>query len=211
VRASVEDPAWFTAQHAAERDRIREVLAREVAPHAQAWESQRFVGAEGWRALADAGLLSLPHDGEGFLVSALFLEELGELGFAGVRAAVAVHAYMASSYIARFGSDALRQACLPAVRSGRRIAALAMTEENAGSDLRHLTTRATWDDDAAAYRVQGTKLHVANGSQAGLFVTLARTGGRFGAGPRQREPARRRRGRGGRHPDSRGHARLARR
>jgi acyl-CoA dehydrogenase len=182
VRASVEDPAWLTARHAAERDRIRGVLAREVAPHAQAWESQRFVGAEGWRALADAGLLSLPHDGEGFLAGALFLEELGGLGFAGVRASVAVHVYMASSYIARFGSGALRETYLPAVQSGRRIAALAMSEENAGSDLRHLTTRATWDDDAAAYRVQGTKLHVANGSQAGFFITLARTGDASGRG-----------------------------
>ena len=173
---SAEEPAWFAAEHAKERARIREILARDIAPYADAWEAQHRIDPQGWRNLAKAGLLSLPHTSEGFLVSALFLEELGRLGYAGIRAAVAVHAYMASSYIARFGSAWLKEAYLPAVRDGRTIMALAISEENAGSDLRHLATRAVPDEAADGFRVSGRKLHVANGSQAGCFVTLVRTG-----------------------------------
>jgi alkylation response protein AidB-like acyl-CoA dehydrogenase len=173
---TAEDPAWLTPELAGERARIRETLARDIAPRADGWEAQRHIDSGGWQALSDAGLLSLPHAGEGFLLSALFLQELARLGYAGIRSAVGVHAYMASSYIARFGSAELREACLPAIRAGRAVIALAMSEENAGSDLRCLATRAVPDEASGGFRLSGRKLHVANGSQASLFVTLARTG-----------------------------------
>jgi alkylation response protein AidB-like acyl-CoA dehydrogenase len=178
MRGPAEDPSWFTAQHAKERARIREVLAREVAPHADDWEAQRNIGPAGWRAMGAAGLFDLPHAGEGFLLSALLLEELGSLGYAGVRAAIGVHAYMAASYIDRFAPAGLKQTYLPEIRAGRTVAALAMSEQNAGSDLSLLATRAGPSESGAVagFRVNGRKLHVANGSRANVFVTLVRTG-----------------------------------
>jgi alkylation response protein AidB-like acyl-CoA dehydrogenase len=157
--------------HARFRARVRAVLEREVLPHADGWERQRQISAEGWRALADEGLLALPHAGAGFLDSAVFLEELGRTGYAGIRAAVGVHAYMAASYLTAFGSPKQRERYLSPARRGEHVAALAITEADAGSDLRRLTTTAVADGDGG-YRVTGVKRHVANGSRAGFYVTV---------------------------------------
>lgn len=165
---------YFTSEHRELRDRVRTVLERAVLPHADTWEARRHVPAEGWRSLAAAGLLALAHSGDGFLHSAIFLEELGRTGYAGIRAAVGVHAYMAPSYLTLFGTPEQRDAYLPAVRSGSLIAALAISEEGAGTDLGQLRTSAI-PDGKHGYRVSGRKCHVTNGSQAGFFVTLVRT------------------------------------
>ncbi|MEU7474495.1 acyl-CoA dehydrogenase family protein [Lentzea sp. NPDC042327] len=151
------------------RHEIRSVLDAVVLPHADSWEEQGHIPADGWRALAETGLLSLPHEGPGFLRSAVFLEELGGTGYAGVRAAIGVHAYMAPAYLRMFGTDAQRAAWL---RSDR-IAALAITEQNAGTDLSSLSTVAK--PDGAGHRLTGEKFYVANGSTADYFVVLAKT------------------------------------
>ncbi|KOV78095.1 acyl-CoA dehydrogenase [Nocardia sp. NRRL S-836] len=140
-----------------------------VLPHAEVWEQQGRISADGWRALAESGLLSLPHVGPGFRRSAVFLEELGNTGYAGVRAAIGVHAYMAPSYLRRYGTEAQRAAWL----APDKIAALAITEQNAGTDLSSLSTVARPDGDT--YRLTGEKFYVANGSAADYFVVLAKT------------------------------------
>jgi alkylation response protein AidB-like acyl-CoA dehydrogenase len=159
---------------AALRARLAEALASVVLPHADHWEQLGHIPPEGWRGLARHGLLQLPHSGPGFLDSAVLLEELGRTGYAGIRAAVAVHAYMAASYLARFGTPEQRERYLPAVHTGEKVAALALSEAGAGTDLHRVTTRAVPRPDGG-YVVSGEKLHVANGSQAGFYVCLART------------------------------------
>lgn len=174
--------AFLDAEHAAFRTRVRDLLAAEILPHAPQWERDCRIPAEAWRALGDAGLLALDHRGSGFLMSAVFLEELGALGYAGIRAAVGVHAFMAASYLEMFGTDEQRAAFLEPMRRGESVAALALTEAGAGSDLRRLETRATAGPDGG-FTVDGEKHYVANGTFADLIVTLAGTGrdGRDGA------------------------------
>lgn len=157
------------------RLRVREVLEREVLPFAEQWEDQGYIDRSGWISLAEAGLFALPHAGPGFLDSAVFLEELGRTGYAGIRAAIGVHAYMAPSYLIKFGSARQQEIYLPAIRRAERIAALALSEEGAGTDLGSVRTRAEPDENGG-YLLSGRKLHVANGSQAGLIITLARVG-----------------------------------
>ena len=176
---------YLTTAHGQLRARVRSSLEAAVLPHADAWEAQRYIPPDAWPALATAGLLGFPLSGAGFLESAVLLEELGRTGYAGIRAAIAVHAYMAPSYLELFGTASQQAAYLPAIRAGQRIAALAITEEAAGTDLRHLSTVAR-PDPTHGYLVTGTKRHVANGSQADTFVTLARTRpDQSGGGPAQ--------------------------
>ncbi|GAA3463915.1 acyl-CoA dehydrogenase family protein [Saccharothrix longispora] len=157
------------------RARVRAELDRVVVPHAEAWERRGRVSRTGWRELGAAGLLALPHDGPGFLRSAVFLEELGATGYAGVRASIGVHAYMASSYLRLFGSAGQRAALLPGAERGDDVLALAISEDGAGTDLRCLATTAV-PDGAGGYRLSGHKSAVANASAAAHFVVLARTG-----------------------------------
>lgn len=165
----------LTAAHEAFRTRVRAALGEIVLPHADLWEQQRRIPPQAWKALAGHGLLSLPHEGPGFLESAVFCEELGRTGYAGLRAAIGVHAYMAASYLHQFGDDAQRRTYLEPAQRGEKVAALAITEPDAGSDLRHLVTRADKADDTHVYQLTGVKAHVANGTSADFALTVAVT------------------------------------
>jgi acyl-CoA dehydrogenase len=161
----------LTDAHHAFRTHVRQTLHARLLPDAKAAEERGHLLPETWRALAEHGLLSLPHDGPEFMKSAIFLDELGQLGYAGVRSAIAVHAYMAAFYLKTYGNDAQRARYLPAIEQGRSVLALAITEEHAGSDLSRMECIATATNDALV--VQGSKSYIANGSQATLFMTLA--------------------------------------
>lgn len=172
-------------QHEALRERVRAVLAEIVLPNADSWEQQRRIPRTAWQALGAHGLLGLPHDGPGFLDSAVFCEELGRTGYAGLRAALAVHAYMVASYLRLFGNDEQRRKYLEPAQRGDKVAALAISEPHAGSDLCNITSRAAENADTHDYRLAGVKAHVANGVSADFAVTVAitspRTAGLAGA------------------------------
>jgi acyl-CoA dehydrogenase len=165
---------YLTAEHNEFRKRVRSELDAVILPHAARWERRGKLPRTAWRDLARRGLLSIGCTADDFLRGAIFLEELGRTGYSGIRAAIAVHAYMALSYIDLFGAEELRKAYLEGARRGDRIAALALSEAEAGSDLRHLRTTAEQTADGS-YRVNGEKYYVTNGSQADFFVTLVRT------------------------------------
>jgi acyl-CoA dehydrogenase len=77
--------------------------------------------------------------------------------------------------ISLFGSDALKTKYLPGVCAGRRIAAFALTEPAAGSDVGSLTTTAT-ADGADYVRISGIKTWISNGGIADHYILFARTG-----------------------------------
>jgi len=170
---------YFTADHEVFRAKVRTFLAAEVLPDAARWEQEDGLPRELWKLFGEQGYLGLLHassvgGGRDMFTSVVFLEELGRTGFGGLRAAVSVHAYMATHYLAWVGSRELRRTYLePAVR-GDSVAALAITEPAAGSDLAGLTTTATPDGDH--YVVNGTKTMVSNGMVADFAVVAVRTG-----------------------------------
>ena len=156
------------------RESVRDVLRSGIAPCADDWERDGCIPRAAWRDLGDSGLLSLSHNGPGFIRSAIFLEELGKLGYAGIRASIGVHAYMASAYIELFGTEEQRDRVLVPARAGAKILALALSEAEGGSDLRNLRTVAVPTGDRG-YRISGEKCYVVNGTQADFIVMLART------------------------------------
>ncbi|MFD5660950.1 acyl-CoA dehydrogenase family protein [Streptomyces hirsutus] len=178
---------YFDDGHREFRAEVRAFLTAEVMPYAAGWEERDTVPAHVWKQFGERGLLGLLHPravggGERDLfTSVVFLEELGRTGFGGLRAAVSVHAYMATQYLSMVGGQELRGAYLvPAVR-GESLAALAITEPGAGADLSGLGTTAVRDGDR--FMVTGTKSMVSNGMTADFFVTAVRTGPVTG-GPR---------------------------
>lgn len=169
-----EETPYLSQEHHDFRMHVRASLDAVVAPFADHWEAERTIPEAGWRSLGAEGLLGLPHRGTGFMSSAVFLEELGRVGYASIRAAVGVAAYMAPAYIERFGSPDQQDAVLPAVRRGELVMALAISEATGGSDLRNLETHSA-SAGPEGYRVYGQKHYVTNGSQADLLVTLVKT------------------------------------
>ena len=81
--------------------------------------------------------------------------------------------------ITLFGTDVLKQRYLPGVREGRRIAAFALSEPEAGSDVAATSTTAVRDGDA--YVLNGAKTWISNGGIADHYIVFARTGEAPGA------------------------------
>jgi acyl-CoA dehydrogenase len=76
---------------------------------------------------------------------------------------------LGSGPISLFGSDELKQRYLPAVAAGEKIAAFALSEPDAGSDVAAMTTTATAD-----HRLNGTKTWISNGGIADFYAVFAR-------------------------------------
>jgi acyl-CoA dehydrogenase len=81
--------------------------------------------------------------------------------------------------ISLFGTEEQRKRYLPAVARGENIAAFALSEPNAGSDVASMTTKAVRDADH--YVINGTKTWISNGGIAAHYVVFASTGEAPGA------------------------------
>ena len=82
--------------------------------------------------------------------------------------------------VSLFGTDALKDRVLPPVRDGRAIAAFALSEPDAGSDVAAMATTAV-SDGPDAVRIDGVKTWISNGGIADHYVVFARTGEAPGA------------------------------
>jgi acyl-CoA dehydrogenase len=81
---------------------------------------------------------------------------------------------LGSGAISLAGSQALKSRILPRVARGELIAAFALSEPDAGSDVAAMTCRATLDGDA--YVIDGEKTWISNGGIADVYTVFARTG-----------------------------------
>ena len=101
-----------------------------------------------------------------------------EYGDGGLRCALTVHDSVIQSLV-RFGSDEQRERWLDPLISGTMVSAFALTEPNAGSDIRAVSTKATRSGDD--WLITGSKSWVTNAPRADLIVIWARTSERNNA------------------------------
>ena len=156
--------------------------AREVAPLVHAGEHDVDGTCHALvRRLGDAGWLrhAVPEPGERLDVRTLCLIRETLARHAGLADFAFAMQGLGTGPVTLFGSDALKQRILPPVRAGRAIAAFALSEPEAGSDVAATATTARRDGDA--YVLDGTKTWISNGGIAGHYVVFARTGEAPGA------------------------------
>jgi acyl-CoA dehydrogenase len=101
-------------------------------------------------------------------------EEFGRAGSGGVSAAMMAH-NIALPPIVALADAALKDRVVADIISGRKLAALCITEPGAGSDVARLSTRA--DRDGDHYIVNGTKTFITGGLNADYYTVAVRTGG----------------------------------
>lgn len=153
-------------------------METELLPHAAEWEDARWFPNEVFGRLAELGYIGLKfppqYGGGGDLVAdAVFVEELSRCGSGGLAAGIGAHGGIALPPIWRFGTEDQKQRYLvPGIR-GEKIAALAITEPDAGSDVAALRTRATKAN--GGYVVNGSKTFITGGVRADVIVTAVRT------------------------------------
>ncbi|NNN02238.1 MAG: acyl-CoA dehydrogenase, partial [Acidimicrobiaceae bacterium] len=167
-------------EHDAFRATVRNLVDREINPHVDEWEQEEgFPAHDLFPRLAQFGLLGLEYDpqfgGEGadHLFTMIACEEYGRIGAAGVAMAIGVQTNMATPSLHKFGSDELKRRFLAPAIAGNSVAAIAVTEPDAGSDVAALRTRAVRDGDE--WVINGRKLYITNGTQADWVCLLART------------------------------------
>ncbi|HEX5091118.1 MAG TPA: acyl-CoA dehydrogenase family protein [Burkholderiales bacterium] len=167
------------------RDSIRRYVEKEVVPKAHAWEAQGFVPREVLRAMGKLGFLGLRYaeaHGGGALdarATAMLAEELGRSTFSGFAITVLVHTDMASPHLVNAGSPAQIAKYLPAIIAGERITAVAVTEPDAGSDVKSIRTSARLE--GGHWVLKGTKMFITNGALADLYFVAAKTDPAAGA------------------------------
>src|SRR6185295_10870779 len=74
-----------------------------------------------------------------------------------------------------FGTDEQKKRFVPDLVSGRKLAAFALTEPQAGSDAANVQATATPSADGKTYILNGTKQYITNGGIAGVLTVMART------------------------------------
>jgi alkylation response protein AidB-like acyl-CoA dehydrogenase len=170
----------FEPEHEDFRQSFRRFVAKEVAPHHEAWERDGIVPRGLFRAAGEHGFVApqVPeaYGGAGvddFRFNVVVNEELMRGGLTGFGLGLTLHNDICLPYFLDLCDDAQRERWLPGIASGELITAVAMTEPGIGSDLASMTTRALRDGDR--YVVDGAKTFITNGINADLVITAVKT------------------------------------
>ena len=170
----------FTEDHEALRRTARQFITNEIKPNVAEWEKAgRFPVHQLFKKMAELGLLGITkpveYGGMGldYSFGLILAEETGDSGCGGVPLSIGVQTDMATPALARFGSDELRRQYLAPAIAGEMVAAIAVSEPHAGSDVAAIKTTAT--KDGADYVINGTKMWITNAPSADWFCLLANT------------------------------------
>jgi acyl-CoA dehydrogenase len=171
----------FTEDHEAFRRTVRAFCEKELAPHAREWDDAGEFPRELFRRFGELGLLGIRHDpahggsGLDYWYVVAYAEELARSRNAGLNMAMLVQGEMATPVIGEIGTEEQKREFLaPAIR-GDRIAALAISEPDAGSDVASIRTTARRAGDDLV--VNGAKMWITNGARADFLTMAVRTGG----------------------------------
>jgi alkylation response protein AidB-like acyl-CoA dehydrogenase len=179
VSKTVPQHYLFTEEHDMLREAVAAWARERVQPHIDEWEREKEFPREIFEELGALGYLGAQYpeeyggQGGDFAANIVLVEELSRIGAESVSMAVGVHTAMATPPILKFGTPEQRRHYLPDLLAGRKIAALGISEPEAGSDVASIRTRATRTDDG--WVLQGSKTFITNGLRADVVILVART------------------------------------
>jgi len=159
------------------RDTVRDFAEREVKPRVASMEKAAAVDSVLLKQCFELGLMgieipeSLGGAGGNLLMTVLAVEELSAVD-ASVAIFVDVQNTLVNTLLCKWGSEDLRRRYLPPLATGL-LGAYALSEPESGSDAFGLQTRAIRHGDT--WLLEGRKLWITNGAEAGLFIIFANT------------------------------------
>jgi butyryl-CoA dehydrogenase len=160
------------------RDTVRQFMDAEVRPFVKEMEKQEKFPAEATKKLGEMGCCGMlvPEEWGGAGLDtvsyALMLEEVASV-FTALSTALGVTNSAVQAPLLLFGNEAQKKKYLRRMASGETLGAFCLTEPAAGSDAAGIQARAVRDGNA--YKLNGTKTWVTNGSVAGVLLIFAKT------------------------------------
>lgn len=174
--SDVYRPGWMTDELILLEESVARFFARELTPNIERWNREGVVEREFWLKAGAMGLLgastpeqygglggTLAHD----VVILTAFARVGDPSWGIGLQNIVIH------YLLNYGTEEQKQKWLPSLVSGEKIAAIAMTEPDTGSDLQAVKTTALKDGDY--YVINGAKIFISNGQAADLIVVVAKT------------------------------------
>jgi alkylation response protein AidB-like acyl-CoA dehydrogenase len=166
----------LTDEQRALRDMVRDFAAKEIAPHAQAFDEQGAIPKALLDKMAGLGLMGIcvpsEYGGAGmdYFAYIIALEEVCKAS-ASVGLAMTVNNTLYGEPLMRFGTHEQKLRWLAPAAKGERLGCYALTEPGSGSDAMALAATATPQDDG--FTLTGTKLFITNGEIAAHAVIFA--------------------------------------
>lgn len=167
----------FNEDHDLFRQNVRRFFQEEVVPYHKEWEKAGQVSREVWEKAGEQGLLGVmtpeEHGGIGgdLFSAAVTWEEQMYCNCTGP--GFALHSDIVMPYIVNYCSKEQIKHFIPKMTAGKCIAAIAMTEPGAGSDLQGVRTYAK--KDGSDWILNGNKVFITNGWMADLVVVVTVT------------------------------------
>ncbi|MCQ8184653.1 acyl-CoA dehydrogenase family protein [Parvularcula maris] len=170
-----------TDERRAFRKTVRDFVAKEITPFADAWDEAGVIPWELHQKTAELGVFGfgIPEElgGLGFddaFMRKIWAEELAECGAGGIGAALNIRT-VAINPVVQHARAGIRDRIVPELTSGRASASLCITEPGGGSDVASLTTKA--ERVEGGWRISGSKTFITGGMTSDYFIVGARTGG----------------------------------
>ncbi len=170
-------PAWMDDELVQFRDSVRRIFEREFAPHEARWRAEGRTERSVWHRAGELGLLcvGIPQayggGGGSFAHEAIVASEQNRS--LSTSFSINVHAGIVAHYVLSYGTEAQRRRWLPKMATGEMVAAIAMTEPGAGTDLQAVRTTARREGEH--YVINGAKTFITNGLHADLVCVVAKT------------------------------------
>jgi len=168
-----------TPEHELFRATVRKFVQEELAPRAREFDQKGRIDKALYKRMGELGMLGLRYDpkwggsGLDWSYTAVMFEELARCDNAGVTMGISVQTDMATPSLHQFGTDELRRRYLVPAVAGEMVAAIAVTEPDAGSDVAGIKTRAVRDGDD--WVINGSKIYITNAATADWLCLLAIT------------------------------------
>ncbi len=174
----MDDSLYFSEQHLAIRNMVREFARDEVAPVAAALDARGEFPWANVKKMGELGLLGIPWPEElggaglDLLSYMIVINEMAKVD-ASHAITISAHTTLGTSPIVNFGSPEQRKRYVPVLASGKVLGGFGLTEPNAGSDAG--ATQSTAVRKNSHYVLNGSKIFITHGGVGEIFIVTAVT------------------------------------
>ncbi|KQL58849.1 MULTISPECIES: acyl-CoA dehydrogenase [Bacillaceae] len=175
---------FFNEEQLMMKKMVQEFAREQIAPKVEKMEEEDWFPRDILKQMGELGLMGVPvpekYGGAGmdFVSYIIAVHEISKVS-ASIGLIMSVHTSVGTIPIVLYGTEAQKKKYVPKLAAGEWIGAFCLTEPNAGSDAKALQTRAVKDGDD--YILDGSKVFITNGGEAGTYLVFAVTDPKAGS------------------------------